>query len=88
MTQLACPAAVSQVAKCILRGAERGDYHVHGPDVGLNCLVASMAGFSPRMYHWVLEMILAPVMTIVAAVGTWAADRTVRRHAASIPATR
>ena len=62
-----------------MRGAERGAYHIHGPDTGLNILVASMAGFSPRMYHWLVEMALAPLMTVVAALGWWLADRTVRK---------
>jgi hypothetical protein len=47
---------VTQVASGIVNGSARGDYHLRGPDVGLNLLVASMAGFSPRMYNWVLEV--------------------------------
>jgi hypothetical protein len=47
---------MTQVAAGIVNGSARGDYHLRGPDVGLNLLVASMAGFSPRMYNWVLEV--------------------------------
>jgi hypothetical protein len=47
---------LAQVAAGIVRGSARGDYHIRGPDVGLNILVASMAGFSPRMYNWVFEV--------------------------------
>ena len=47
---------MTQVASGIVNGSARGDYHLRGPDIGLNLLVASMAGFSPRMYNWVLEV--------------------------------
>lgn len=72
-----------KVAEGIVLGVQRGDYHIHGPDVGLNCLVAGMAGFTPRMYHWILECMLAPIMVIVASLGCWMADRIVRKHAAA-----
>lgn len=71
------------MARCIVSGAERGHYHIRGPDLGLNLLVASMAGFSPRMYNWVVEVVLAPVMALVARLGVALADRTVQRHAAA-----
>mmetsp|Transcript_3625 Transcript_3625/g.10504 ORF Transcript_3625/g.10504 Transcript_3625/m.10504 type:complete len:325 (-) Transcript_3625:661-1635(-) len=78
----------SQVARCIISGAERGDYHIRGPDVGLNILVSSMAGFSPRMYNFVVDLILAPLLTLVARLATVSADRTVRRHAQNSTTTQ
>ena len=59
---------LAQVAAGIVNGSARGDYHLRGPDVGLNLLVASMAGFSPRMYNWVLEVTLRHCL-LGAAVG-------------------
>jgi short-subunit dehydrogenase len=72
-----------QVASGIVNGSARGDYHLRGPDVGLNILVASMAGFSPRMYNWVLEVVLAPFMLLLTKLAIPLADRTVRRHRAA-----
>lgn len=39
-----------------MRGAALGEYHIRGPDIGLNILVGSMAGWSPRVYNWFFEV--------------------------------
>jgi short-subunit dehydrogenase len=72
-----------QVAKCIVKGAARGDYHIHGPDVGLNILVASMAGFTPRVYNWFFEIVLAPVLVLLPKLAVPLSDRIVRKHKAA-----
>jgi len=72
-----------QVARCIVSGAARGDYHIRGPDVGLNILVASMAGFSPRVYNWCFEIVLAPLLVLLAKLAVPLADRIVRKHRAA-----
>lgn len=75
-----------QVAKCIVKGAARREYHIHGPDVGLNILVASMAGFSPRAFNWLFEIVLAPILVLLANVAIPLADRIVRKHRAAAAA--
>ena len=80
---LLTPANAWQVARCIVSGAARGDYHIRGPDVGLNILVASMAGFSPRVYNWCFEIVLAPLLVLLAKLAVPLADRIVRKHRAA-----
>ncbi len=70
---------VMQVAQCFLKGLRRGDYHLPGPDFGLNLLVAPMAGYSPRMYNGLVECLLAPVMLLISLVGVPVIDSVVKK---------
>ena len=68
-----------QVAQSILKGTQRGKYHLPGPDFGLNVLVSAMAGYSPRMYNVLVELLLAPILALLAWLLVPIADRVVRR---------
>ena len=68
-----------QVAQGILAGVLRGEYHLPGPDFGMNLMVSPMAGYSPRMYNVLLELLLAPLMVLFARLVVPLADRVVRR---------
>ena len=68
-----------QVAQGILAGVLRGMYHLPGPDFGMNVMVSPMAGYSPRMYNVLVELLLAPLMVLFARLVVPLADRIVRR---------
>ena len=65
-----------------MRGMERRAYHLPGPDLGQNLMVAASAGLSPHMYNGLLEFLLAPIMVIVLCIFGGIVDRAVRQHAA------
>jgi 3-dehydrosphinganine reductase len=73
------------VAKVMWRGLRAGRYHLLNPDP-LHALGLSMsAGMTPRPRWLIVEVLLAPVMVIVAAVSYMIQDRIVRRfHAAAL----
>ena len=73
----------AQVAKCIARGMEQRAYHLPGPDLGQNLMVAASAGLSPHMYNGLLEFLLAPIIVIVLRVFGGILDTAVRKHAAA-----
>ena len=64
-----------------MRGMERRAYHLPGPDLGQNLMVAASAGLSPHMYNGLLEVLLAPIIVIVLRVFGGIVDRAVRQHA-------
>lgn len=66
----------------MVRGMERGAYHLPSPDFGQNLMVAASAGLSPHMFHPVLEFLLAPIVVVVLLVFGKIVDQAVRRHAA------
>ncbi len=41
------------------------------------------AGLSPRVYNWLFEVVLAPVMALLPRLAVPLADRAVRKHAAA-----
>ncbi|KAK9915016.1 hypothetical protein WJX75_003662 [Coccomyxa subellipsoidea] len=49
-----------QVAQCMLKGMERGAYHLPSPDFGQNLMIAASAGLSPHMFPAILEFLLSP----------------------------
>ena len=69
----------------MVRGMERGAYHLPSPDVGQNIMVAASAGLSPHMFNPVLEFLLAPIVLVVLLVFGGIVDRAVRKHAALQP---
>ena len=73
---------LGQVAQTLLKGLRRGDYHLPGPDLGLNLLVSPMAGFSPRVYNVFLECLLAPIMVLLSEVAVPITDSFVRKERA------
>ena len=70
----------AQVAQSMLKGVQRGDYHLPSPDFGLNMLIVPMAGYSPRVHNTVLECLLAPIMVVIARVLVPIADSVVRNE--------
>jgi len=81
--------SAASVAESMLRGAERGLYHLPAPDPGINLLVSSVAGVSPRGWPC-CEALLSPVLVLVeAAVSVYfdAWGRTyAKRHEAELKA--
>ena len=66
----------------MVRGMERGAYHLPSPDFGQNLMVAASAGLSPRMFHPLLEFLMAPIIVVVLLIFGGIVDRAVRRQAA------
>ena len=64
----------------MVRGLERGRYHLTANDVGQQLLIGTMAGLSPRLLPLALHMLLGPLIPLVLAVFGWMADRAARRH--------
>jgi 3-dehydrosphinganine reductase len=67
------------VAARMLRGLERGHYHLGSPDLGQNLLVAAMAGLSPHPLPAILEFLIAPIIAIALRVFGGVIDRATRR---------
>jgi 3-dehydrosphinganine reductase len=55
-----------EVAKCLHAGLQRGCYHLPNPDFGHNMGLSLAAGLTPRPKWAVLEILLAPILVIVA----------------------
>mmetsp|Transcript_19990 Transcript_19990/g.50849 ORF Transcript_19990/g.50849 Transcript_19990/m.50849 type:complete len:352 (-) Transcript_19990:496-1551(-) len=75
--------SAESVAESMLRGAERGLYHLPAPDPGINVLVSSTAGVTPRGFP-LCEALLSPLFCLVgSAVSTYFnmwGHRYARRH--------
>ena len=67
-----------QVAQSLVRGIERGAYHLPTPDIGQVLLVDSMASLSPKPLG-PLGCLLAPIVYLVTAVLRRQADGAARR---------
>jgi len=70
-----------RVAKAIVRGVSRGDYHIPAPDFGQEALASKMAGMTPPPFGTVLSVLLAPLLVLVALVYRVRWDRIVARAA-------
>ena len=70
------------MAEGILRGIERGHYHIASPDFGQNLLVTSSASLTPRIYPIVLECLIAPVVVLALRIFGVLIDNIVMREAA------
>ncbi len=70
-----------QVAKCMIKGMERGVYHLPSPDFGQNLMIAASAGLSPHMFPAVLEFLLAPLVVLALWIFGYRIDNAVRNHA-------
>ena len=72
-----------RVAADMLRGAERGLYHLPSPDLVLNWMVSSRAGVSPRAYPF-LECCMLPLAGLIEAAAStyfdWWGRKSARRH--------
>jgi hypothetical protein len=64
-----------QVAEQIVKGVERGEYHLPSPDFGQNLMVTTSAALTPRRYHLLLEMLMAPFVVLALRVFGWLTDR-------------
>ncbi len=65
----------------MVKGMERGAYHLPSPDLGQNLMVAGSAGLSPHMYNILLEFLLAPILVIALRIFGCIIDRAVVKHA-------
>ena len=59
---------------------QAGDYHLYGPDLGQNLLIAGDAGITPRWLPF-LEMITLPVIGLVEMIVCWWFDRFAHKYA-------
>eukprot|EP01029_Cantina_marsupialis_P028448 TRINITY_DN776187_c0_g1_i1.p1 TRINITY_DN776187_c0_g1~~TRINITY_DN776187_c0_g1_i1.p1 ORF type:complete len:334 (+),score=101.81 TRINITY_DN776187_c0_g1_i1:34-1035(+) len=59
------PYPSDSVAKCMINGLRRGDYHLPSPDFEQNLTLSSAIGLTPRNNGWmVLETLLQPVIAL------------------------
>lgn len=65
----------------MVRGMERGAYHLPSPDFGQNLLIAASAGLTPHMFNTFLEFLLAPIVVVALWVFGRIIDNAVRKHA-------
>ena len=72
--------SAASVAESMLRGAERGLYHLPAPDPGINLLVSSCSGVSPRAFPC-CEALLAPVVSLIESAVSVYFDMWGRRYA-------
>jgi len=76
----------AKVASAIIRGAERGYYHLPSPDPLQNLLVAGAAGVSPRALP-LLEALLMPLVAVVESIACLWFDRFSYKYSARHEAT-
>lgn len=57
-----------KVAACLVRGIEKGRYHLLTPDPGCNLLILSMTGLSPRALPLLVSIMLGWLLPLVQAV--------------------
>lgn len=67
------------VAACIVRGIERGTYHLPSPDFGQNLLIDYTAGIAPGMLGEPLTSLLSPIVSGVLSFLRWRADAAAAR---------
>ena len=70
--------APADVAKGILDGVLRGDYHIGGPDSVQNLMVSNMSGATPKPLPLAVEMALSPLLTLVQTLFRMHMDNVVR----------
>ncbi|KDD72779.1 hypothetical protein H632_c2912p1, partial [Helicosporidium sp. ATCC 50920] len=68
-----------KVARAIVRGVQRRDYHIAGPDLGQNLLVDFTAGIAPGALPGVFSCLMQPVVWLVLAALRWRADAAAKR---------
>lgn len=66
-----------QVAEQIVKGMERGRYHLPSPDFGLNLMVCAGAALSPHPVPLLLEMVTAPFVAVALYIVGRLVDRAV-----------
>lgn len=57
-----------QTASSLIKGLERGQYHIKTTDLVVNLLLTSMSNITPSLYPLVLEVLLAPLLVIILAI--------------------
>ena len=67
------------VARAMFRGLKRGAYHLPNPDFLHQLGLSLVAALTPRPQWLVVEVLLAPLLVIVAYVHGQIQDRVVRR---------
>lgn len=68
-----------KVAKCMVKGISRGDYHLPTPDLGSSLLLNSMAGLTPKPIHPLLTAFLAPLTVFVSSFFRWRIDSVAKK---------
>jgi hypothetical protein len=63
----------------MLRGLERGKYHLPTPDYGLDLMVTTSAALSPRVFPLIVEAVLAPFVALALRIFGLLADRIARK---------
>jgi hypothetical protein len=74
-----CVSAV-QVVAVLMRGLERGKYHLVTPDLGSNLLVNKMSATGPKVLPLALSMLLSPIVELVTTIVGAGADKAARKH--------
>lgn len=57
-----------QIAKSLVNGLQRGQYHIKTPELGVNLLLSATSGTTPKLYLLPLEMCLAPFVVALLAI--------------------
>ena len=68
-----------QIAASLIRGLEKGEYHIKTPEVIVNLLLSSSSNITPKLYPLVIELFLAPVIVALLAIYRLILDGFVRR---------
>ena len=72
---------VVQAAASIMRGMDKGGYHIKTPDFGSNLLISStMSSLTPRMYPLIVELFLSPLAVLAVTAFRFLIDNIVRRE--------
>jgi len=68
------------VARAMFKGLQRGRYHLPNPDLVQSLLISHCAGVTPKPMGALLEMLLAPLITLIVVVARAIIDGIVHKH--------
>lgn len=77
--------SATTVAASLFQGLQRGAYHLPTPDTLAQLGLSLIAGVTPRPLPLLLELLLAPVLVVIAAVYRGMQDGVVRKFNARAP---
>lgn len=71
--------SVDTVSMAILAGLRRGHFHIACGDLGIQLLISSTAGLSPRS-NWITDLLITPLAVLVSVVYRWSWDSAARKY--------
>ena len=69
-----------QIAKSLMAGLQRNEYHIKTPELVVNLLISSMSSTTPRSYPLFFEVLIAPLVVVLLTIYRCILDKFVRNE--------